>query len=420
MKYTLIHPSFDSPKGKTGELIEKLIELKKDGKNEGADEMLALAELFSREEEINFINYVPVQTGAVHKLVQEFISFLSSYKPNSKEIAKQIAERYAVKDLLIAACGIQSATSAIAASLMANNITSGEVITTSLNFLGVPNAIALAGATPKFADINPDDLCMDPASLEKTISKDTRAVVLVHFNQVVDIAPIDDVLKRKGLDIPVIQDASLAMGSTNNGMPAGIINLRKGGVTVYSFATSKIISGLGGAIVIANDFPLIERIQSIAYQGMNFANPEELSAFGANFKMNDMNAAIIMEQLKKRDVIFEKRRQLKSWYDRELADVVDSGKVSIQKVHPESIITHYGVLLPDRLEIAKKLAVKGIQLGLWHTAHLQPVYQKRFGTKAGTLPVTESIARRISFLPFHTKLTEEDVQFICKTLKEAL
>jgi len=419
-RYMLIDPSFDSPKGETGKLIEKLIGLKKNGKNEGADEILALAELFSREEEINNINYVPTQTGAVHKLVQEFIAFLSSYKPNSKEIAKQIAERYAVKELLIAACGIASATSGIAASLMANDITSGEVITTSLNFLGVPNAIMLAGATPKFADINPDDLCMDPASLEKTIGKDTKAIVLVHFNQVVDLSPIDDVLKKKGLDIPVIQDASLAMGSTNGGMPAGIINLRKNGATVYSFATSKIISGLGGAIVVANDFSLIERIQRVAYQGMNFQFMEEISAFGANFKMNDMNAAIVMEQLKKRERVFEKRRQLKSWYDRELADVVDSGKVSIQKVAPESIVTHYGVLLPDRQEIAKKMAVKGIQLGLWHTAHLQPVYQKRFGTKAGTLPVTESIARRISFLPFHTKLTEPDVKFICKSLKEAL
>lgn len=419
-KCVVINPSFDSPKGETKKLIERLIELKKSGKNEGADELLALAELFSREKDINIVNYIPTQTSAVHQMSHEFLLFLSSFRPISNPIVKRIANRHGIKSLPLVACGVQSATSAIAAVMMANGIISGEVLTTSLNFLGVPNAIMLAGATPKFVDINPDDLCMDPKSLEKAIGKDTKAIVLVHFNQVVDLSSIDDVLRKKGLDIPVIQDASLAMGSTNGGLPAGVANLGKGGATVYSFATSKIISGLGGAIVVANDQSLVERIQSIAYQGMNFKNLEELSAFGANFKMNDINAAIIMEQLKKRDVIFEKRRLLKSYYDRELADVVDTGKVAIQKITAESIVTHYGVLVPDRMAAINKMMEKGIQLGRWHALHLQPIYRNRFGTKPGTLPVTESLANRLAFLPFHTKLTEKDVSFICKSLKEVL
>lgn len=417
-QYTLIHPSFDLPKGKTKDLIEKLVGSKKEGKNEGAEELLALAELFLREEELYFVNYIPAQTGAVHRLSREFVNYLGSFKPISNPFVGKIVKRYGWKQIPLAACAVQSATAAIAATLMANGITSGEVITTSLNFLGVPNAIMLAGATPKFADINPDDLCMDPKSLDKTINQNTKAIVLVHFNQVVDLSPIDDLLQRRGLDIPVIQDASLAMGSTGGGMPAGFVNVGKGAATVYSFATSKIISGLGGAVAVANDAALIERIRSIAYQGMNFQNPEELPSFGANFKMNDMNAAIVLEQLKKREMIFEKRRLLKSWYDRELLDV--GGKVAIQKIINGSIVTHYAVLVPDRKSIAKKMAELGVPIGFWHTAHLQKIYQGRFGTKRGTLPVTESVADRISFLPFHTKLTEKDVSYICKSLKEVL
>lgn len=416
MKYTLFHPAFDPPTGRAAESIGNFIK----NRGEGAGELAAIAEIFSNEELVPHVNYVNILGGPIYRLCQEFLAFLCSFKSVSNSILQTIEKKYGWKELPLSVCGIQSATTGIAATLMANGITSGEVITTSLNFLGVPNAVMLSGCTPKFVDVNPDTLCMDMASLEKAIGKETKAIVLVHFNQFVDLAPVYEILEKNKLDIPVIQDASLALGSTCGGLPAGLVNLGKSGATVYSFATSKILSGLGGAIIVSNNKELIEHIQSIEYQGMNYTDPDDLSTFGANFKMNDLNAAIVLEQLKKRDAIFEKRRKLKSWYDRELADIVDGGKVSIQKIAPEGIVTHYALLLPDRKAAARKMAEKGVALGFWHTMHLQKIYRERFGTRPGTLPVTESLADRITFLPFHTKLTEKDVQFICKSLKECL
>ena len=418
--YTLIRPSFDMPQGKTRDLVDKLLELREKKKNEGADELLAIVDLLTHGEDLHNINYLPVEGGAVSRLSQEFIAFLCSFKSDSNPLINRIGNKYGWKNVELAACTVQSATAAITASLIANGVTSGEVITTSLNFLGVPNAIILAGATPNFVDIGPYDLCMDPNSLEKMISRKTRAIVLVHFNQVVDLMPIEDILEKKGIDIPVIQDASLAIGSTDRSMPAGAVNLGKSGTTVYSFATSKSLSGLGGAAVVANDRSLIERIQSITYQGMQFLNPDELLSFGGNFKMNDLNATIILEQLKKSETIFEKRRMLKSWYDRELEYLAKAGKIVIQKVSEESVVTHYAILIPDRKAVAHKLLQKGIEIGFWHTTHLQKIYQKRFGTKAGSLPVSESLAPCITFLPFHTKLEEKDVSFICNEIKKLI
>ncbi len=402
MKYTLIHPSFDLPQGKAREFLDKFIEASRE---EGGAEIASLARLLLNDDALSFANYLNVEGCPVHRLCQEFLKFICRSKPPAAP-------------LYIAP--MQSATAAITAALMANKVTSGEVITTSLNFLGVPNAIALAGAEPRFVDVDPDTFMMDPASLEKAVSKKTKAIVFVHFNQVGDLDAMGDVLNAKGLDIPLIQDASLAMGSTHKGTPAGLVNMGTGGATVYSFATSKILSGLGGAVVLSGDKKLIMDIEKISYQGMDFASPEELASFGANFKMNDLNAAIALEQLKKCDAIFERRRILRSWYDRELSDVVDTGKISLQKVSHDGLITHYAVLVPDRAAAAKRLAERGVMLGLWHTAHLQKIYQKRFKTRAGTLPVTESIAGRIAFLPFHTRLSEKDVQFICRNLKEAV
>lgn len=420
MKYTLIHPSFDAPAGETKDIIDKLVRLRQKGELKGGEELAALAELLINEGAVPNVNYMNVQDGPIQRLCQEFLSFLCSFKTVSNPILQKVGKKFGWKELPLFITGIQSATSGLAASLLANDVGSGEVITTSVNFSGVPNAIVLAGATPKFVDIDPATLCMDLRSLEKTITKNTKAIIIVHFNQVVDMAPVFDVLEKKGADIPVIQDASLAMGSACQGLPAGLVNLGKGGTTVYSFATSKILSGLGGGTVLSNDKEVIERIQAISYQGWNMMDIETLVAFGANFKMNDMNAAIVLTQLAKRDAMFEKRRQLRSWYDRELADIADSGKIAIQKVAPESIVTHYTVLIPNRKVVAQKLIEKEIMLGFWHTAHLQRIYRDRFKTKPGTLPVTESVADRITFLPFHTKLAEDDVKFICRSLKELL
>jgi len=136
--------------------------------------------------------------------------------------------------------------------------------------------------------------------------------------------------------------------------------------------------------------------------------------------MNDLNAAIILEQLKKSETIFKKRRMLKSWYDQELEYLAKGGKIVIQKVSDESILTYYVILIPDRKAVAYKLLQKGIETGFWHTVHLQDIYQKRFGIKEGSLPVSESLAPCITFLPFHTKLEEKDVSFICNEIKKVV
>lgn len=420
IKYPLIHPAFDPPLGKGLELINELIKMKHKGENEGGDEILALAELLMKEERLPEANYIPSEGGAVHKLTFEFLQFLCSFRSIKHPLLVDFGKRQGSNEIPLHICGVGSATTALVASLIANDITDGEIITTSLNFIGVPNAIVLAGLTPKFVDIDPSNLCMDVASLKKAISKKTKAVILVHFNQVVDLSSVDELFTEKGLEIPLIQDASLAVGSTCKGMPAGLVNLGKGGVTVYSFATSKILSGLGGAVVISHDLSLIERIRSIAYQGQDFRNIEEISNFGANFKMNDMNAVLVSEQLKKRKSIFDKRRHLKSLYDSKLSQLVKAGKIEIQEVSEESIVTHYGILVPDRNSFAQRMSMRGIQIGLWHTTHLQKIYQKRFKLKSGTLPVTESIAGRIAFLPFHTKLNDEDVEYICDAANEVI
>jgi len=393
--YTLFHPDFDSEKN-------------------------ALTNVLEQEDLLPYANYVVAQNSAPHKLSQEFLKFLCSYHSIKNNFFHQFVQKNKWQQIPLYACCLNSATSGLTASLWANEVTSGEVITTSFNYVGVGNAIVMAGAKPKFVDIDSKTFCLDPKKLAAAITKKTKAIILVHVNQMVDLKPIAEVLSKKGVNIPVISDASLSIGSTLDGLPAGLINLGKGGTTVFSFATSKILSGLGGAVVVGHDLELISRIQSIAYQGFNFQDMSKLVSFGANFKMCDLNASLILEQLKKREKIFSKRRQIKKLYDENLADLVRAKKISIQEIKGQGIVTHYMIVMPKRQQIAQELVRKRIQLGMWHSLHTQPIYQQQFKYKKGSLPVTENLTEKITFLPFHSKLTKADVKFICDAIKQKL
>jgi dTDP-4-amino-4,6-dideoxygalactose transaminase len=410
---TLIHPDIDPGLGRTRALIEELALTWKEGSCEGGGEIAAAVALLASEELVPHVAYVPHPEGPLAALAQAFAGFLMEGTRSPSDLLVAFLRGRGWQALPLFVGGVANATGALYALLSAAKAAGGEVITASLNYVGVVNAIVLAGATPRFVDVDPATWCMDPTSVEKAITKKTRGIVLTHLNRLVDLAPYVELFKRRGLDIPLIQDASLAVGSTCDGLRPGLVNIGPHSATVMSLATSKVISGLGGAVVAANDRETLDTVVSIAYQGMSLTEAGVLAAHGANIKMNDLNAAIALEQLKRREMIFERRRWLKGCYDAALAPLVAKGSVVLQDVGEEAVVTHYGVLLPDRERIAKALFERHrIPLGMWHVHHLQALYRG----SAKSLPVCESLARRLAFLPFHTKLADSDVASICRAL----
>jgi len=420
-QYTLFHPDIGHPAGRSKKLVEELIELWRDGEDEGACEIAAIAELLTDDGALPYISCHPVEGGAVNRLAVEFGAFLSEMPSSLPSFVGRVIRDMGWKSPHFFVAGLGSATGAIYSALVEAGVAGGEVITTSLNYVGVPNAIVLAGATPQFVDIDEKSWCMDPNSLKKAITKKTKAIVLTHFNRFVDLEPFYDILSERGVDIPIIQDASLAVGSTCAGMRPGVINIGAKGATVISLATSKTITGLGGAVIVANDNSLIERIVTIAYQGMSFKEGGVLDAFGSNFKMNELNAVISMEQLKRRNDIFRRRREIKTLYDKALEPLVKKKVVEIQDVGDEAVVTHYGITLPERTLTATRMFEKHrVMIGMWHVHHLQRIYREKFGKPRNSLAETEKLAEKIGFLPFHTHLSDEDVELICRALTEEL
>lgn len=418
-EYTLIRPDIDPGRGRTGQVVDELIRLWQEGKNEGASEIAALASLLVENKSISNIFFRLGETGPATVLAREFIDFLVEDTGGKPKFPTRVMRDRGLTRLPLCATCAGSATGALYAALCVAGVAGGEVITTSFNYMGIPNAIVMAGAIPRFVDIDEKNWCMDHRSAARAVTKKTRAIVLTHVNQFADVEPYYDLLMKKGFDIALIQDASLAIGSTLNGLRPGIVNMGSFGATIYSLAVSKIISGLGGAFLIAQDNEVIRHIQAIFYQGVDLCTDStDLLTFGANFKMSDLNAVIALEQLRRRGEIFKRRLWLKSVYDQRLDALIKKGSIVLQDVAEGTIMTHYGVLLPDRKTLSGKLLRNhNIQTGMWFCHHLQPIYKDYLGEKIKPLPMTESLSNRIAFLPFHTGLGERDVDFICSALE---
>lgn len=406
--YPCFCPTLDRGRGRTRVLLDELLELYRLGAPDGAEEILSLVATLANEDVRPFINYIITENSSVAELMRDFSQFIAASQPPSDHST-------------IFATGVASATGALTALLMAIDVAGGEVVTTSFNFPGVLNAVIMAGATPRFVDINEDDWCINIDKLHDALSNKTRAIVLTHVNKVIDIKPIRSLLEEKGRDIPLIEDASVAMGSTLAGVRPGAVRIGKRGAAVYSLAVSKVITGLGGSMVVSHDEDLALCVNEIAYQGMSRTSPSEQVSFGFNFKMNDMNAAIALAHLKRRDEIFATRRSLRKLYLKKLSALIERGSITMQALTDETVITHLALRLHKRDAVAQRVFDNHrVMIGRWPALHLQKPYQKLSGCRDGALPVTESLHREIAFLPFYDSLTEDDVAIICGALGDAL
>lgn len=415
--HLLIHPDVDPPRRRTAELVDELARLWREGRLEGAGEIGAIADLFSTPDLLPDVFKI-APGNPIHRFLLDALRFVQEGPGTPPAWLARIVQARGWEEIPLSVVGVGSATGALYAALASGGVAGGEVITASLNYVGVPNAAVMAGATPRFADIDPRTWCLDPASAARLVTKRTRAIVLTHLNAFADLEPWEELFERRGFDFPLIQDASLAIASTRGGVRPGLVNVGPGGVTIMSLTVSKILSGLGGAIAFANDPEALERVYTMAHQGVSEGDGAGIATFGTNCKMSALNAALAHEQFKRRDGIIGRRQELRLLYEQELAPLTEGGQLGLQALSDEDVVTHFGVLLPvPRKAIEQRLWEEHrVQLGMWHVHHREELYRSVFRCDGRRLPVTEEFADRLAFLPFHTMLEDEDVKAICGAL----
>jgi dTDP-4-amino-4,6-dideoxygalactose transaminase len=286
-----------------------------------------------------------------------------------------------------------------------------EVVVPTNTFVATAEAVVLAGATPRFADVDPDTLLLTPATLEAALTARTRAVIVVHlYGQVADMDGLTRVAAASGL--AVIEDAAQAHGASWRGRPAG--SLAHAGC--FSFYPGKNLGAFGDAgAVVTDDADLARRMRIMRDHGRSVGSHYEHSVLGMNSRLDALQAVILSAKLPRLAAWVEARRGLAAHYRRLLA----GSPVRLVTEAPDGRPAYHLLVarVPARDRVRAGLSEVGIETGLHYPTpcHLLPPYQH---FEHGPLPVAERAAGEIVSLPMFPHLTAGQVSRVCDRLRE--
>ncbi len=321
------------------------------------------------------------------------------------------------------AVAVNSGTSGLFLSLLALGVGAGdEVITTPFTFIASATTIMMTGARPVFVDIDPATLNLDPRRIEAAVTERTKAILPVEvFGNPAGLDAIHDVAERRRL--LVVEDSCEALGSALHGRKAGTF----GAVSVFAFYPNKQITTGEGGMILCDDDRLVDLCVSLRNQGRGAGGGwlahERL---GYNFRLSDINCALGIAQLSRIEEILALRRRVAGWYEELLAAddrLILPGEAEGCEiswfVFVVRLAERYGIEQRDR--ILREMNRQGIQVSNYFPpVHLQPFIAERYGHHPGDFPIAESVSRRTIALPFHNRLTQDEVAIVCGTLRAIL
>jgi dTDP-4-amino-4,6-dideoxygalactose transaminase len=313
------------------------------------------------------------------------------------------------------AVATSSGTAALHIALLAHGIGEGdEVITTPFSFIATANAVLFTGARPVFADIG-EDYNIDSEEILQAITPKTKAVLPVHlYGCPAEMKAIQEIAEDHHLII--IEDACQAHGATYDGKRAGSF-----GTGVFSFYPTKNMTTGEGGMITTDDPEIAKRARMLRDHGSSRRYVHEMLGF--NLRMTDMGAAIGMVQLTKLDRFNATRKRNAAYLTGKLKGtrgLTTPGDALGHVFHQYTVRVAGGGRGGDdaRDDLVAYLGEKGIGTGIYYPIpiHKQPLYQK-LGFE-DTLPVSERFAEEVLSLPVHPAVSEDDLDYIIKTIKE--
>ncbi len=307
-----------------------------------------------------------------------------------------------------------SATSALLA-LYRNfsdfNADCNEIITTPISFVATANMLLESGYKPIFAEIK-NDGNIDELALEKLINEKTKAIVSVDYaGKSVEIGSIQKLCKRHSLSF--LSDSSHALGSEYQNKKVGGFAL----ASVFSFHAIKPITTAEGGAVVTNDSELHEKMKLFRSHGMLKKDffEGEVKSIGHNFRLNEIQSALGLSQLKKAPLLMQKREEIALIYDRIFKD-----NPYFTPLHPllkDKSSNHlYPILMRQKFFACKKLILENLhKRGILAQVHYKPIYQYQLYQQLfNTAPLksAEDFYRAEISLPCHANLDLESVQTI--------
>ena len=286
--------------------------------------------------------------------------------------------------------GVANGTDALELILTGLNIGPGdEVIVPTNTFVATAEAVVTVGATPRFVDVLPDTLLLDPAAVEAAVGPRTAAIMAVHlYGQMADMPALVAIAGKHG--VALIEDAAQAHGARFAGKRAGSF----GTAAAFSFYPGKNLGALGdGGAVVSDDPELVARIRQLADHGRSQVDRYAHAVSGRNSRLDTLQAAVLNVRPR-------------------------SGRRG--PVHPEAEAVHHlaVVQVPDRDVATRALDAAGIGWGIHYPVpcHRQPAFPDAVGE---SLPVAEAAAEHILSLPLSPTLTVEQIDRVAEVLDRA-
>jgi dTDP-4-amino-4,6-dideoxygalactose transaminase len=335
------------------------------------------------------------------------------------------AERHHVAHAL----ATTSCTTALHLSLLALGIEQGdEVIVPAFTWIATANAVVYCGATPVFADVEESTYNIDPADVQRKLTPRTRAVVPVHlFGACADIDALRAVVPQ---GVSIVEDAACAAGAALGDRPAGGL----GDVAAFSFHPRKSITTGEGGMVTTDDPAVARRVARLRSHGAAMSEEQrhesrapyllpEFDDIGFNYRMSDLQAAVGLVQLGRLDEFIDQRDHMANRYARELSDLAwwtpprraESGRHGWQ-----SYVGLLGEGAPmSRDDVLATLHERGIgaRPGT-HAVTELGVYRRRRDPGIDSCPVASELARRTVALPLHNRMTEDDVAYVARVVRD--
>lgn len=310
--------------------------------------------------------------------------------------------------------GVGSGTEALHLIFEALDLGEGdEVVTTPFTFIATAEPLLHCGASPVFADIDPDTFNLDPEKVEDVITPDTRAILAVHlYGQPAGF----DALKSlaDSYDLHLIEDAAQAHGARWKQHRVGGL----GDVAAFSFYPGKNLGAFGDAGgITTSDSPLAERMKKMRDHGREGKYTHSVPGF--NYRMDGLQGAVLNAKLPHLDGWNEGRRQNAAYYNEELASLPVQTPVVAD--HAEHVYHQYAIRTENRDDIKDHLNQQNIGAGVHYPKplHLQPsLGSLSYGQ--GDFPEAEKASKEVLSLPVYSLLTEEQKNFVVESLKQAL
>lgn len=318
------------------------------------------------------------------------------------EAATYLGVKYAV--------GVNSGTDALFLSLKAMGVQEGdEVITVSHTFIATIAAIVHCGATPVLVDIAMDGN-IDVNKIESAITARTKAIVVVHMNgKVCDMDSIIPIAEKYNL--MVLEDAAQAFGASYNGRFAGSFGV----CGAFSFHPMKVLGCMGdGGLITTDDENIYKKLLLLRNHGQQ--TKSDLVLFGYNSRLDNLQAAILLQRLTVFESELTKRDAIANFYNQHLSSI---SQIVLPKCHENNrrdVFSSYVILAENRDILFDHLVSSGIEVAIhWNTPNHK---QEKLGLDHFELDVTETYSKQVLSLPIHPYLSEVQLQYVVDRLIE--